>query len=222
MRDLLKLCVEWYGYSGNVCGGNFHVVLDDDNTDDGNLEWSRQYMATDPNGELGTAILDGLQKFTQNQRQWVVCNIYNVTNGDGEREIREELEGERDEPAPIPDGNPRRIKISPIKSEIAVYTIFEDGKRCAYCMMAGMRVKKVNEIVLPGGATQTQVVGTMLHIWTDTHLIRKGYARDLLDAVKLTFDDVYVEPLTPDVKMLAMNTGFVKAKDGDLFRWVKQ
>jgi len=94
MRKLLSLCVGWYGYSGNECGGELHVVLDDDNTDD---YWLNEYLDEAKtkqydNHELAEIILLGLIKLSQDQRNWVTYNIYNMIAGKGEREILEELE----------------------------------------------------------------------------------------------------------------------------------
>lgn len=88
MRNLLKLCVEWYAISGNEVGGCLHIILDDDNVDDSNLEWCRN--RTDDKKAL--AIIDGLQRVSLMQRKWVTYNIYNVKEGEGEREILEEIE----------------------------------------------------------------------------------------------------------------------------------
>ena len=87
MRAVLKLCVEWYRVDENECGGILHIVLDDDNVDDGFLEWCRK-RTTD---EKAIAILDGLQPLTVMQRLWVTYNIYNVKDGLGEREVLEEI-----------------------------------------------------------------------------------------------------------------------------------
>jgi hypothetical protein len=76
---------------------------------------------------------------------------------------------------------------------------------------------------MPDGQPQTVVMGTLLHIWTNPDVRRKGYARDLLRAVKQHFDMVYAELLTPEVKRFLMNTGFVRSeKKQDLFMWVKK
>ena len=90
MRSILKLCIEWY--SSNPCGGKLHVILDDDNVGDYLINYGYDYLKGDPNEKLGISILDGLKKLTISQREWVTMNIYNVKDGEGEREILEELE----------------------------------------------------------------------------------------------------------------------------------
>ena len=88
MRKLLKLCVEWYAISGNECGGCLHIVLDDDNVDNDDLLWCLN-RTTD---KKAIAIIEGFQQLSLMQRKWVTYNIYNVKEGEGEREILEEIE----------------------------------------------------------------------------------------------------------------------------------
>jgi hypothetical protein len=91
MRDLLRLCVDWYGYSKNGCGGELHVVLDDDNTDDyflnSHLEKCR--IKKYDNYGLAEKILNGLLKLTGDQRNWVTYNIRDALEGK-EIEVYEE------------------------------------------------------------------------------------------------------------------------------------
>ena len=86
MRNLLNLCVEWYAISGNECGGCLHIVLDDDNVGDNDLLWCLNRT----NDKKALAIIEGLQQLSLMQRKWVTYNIYNVKEGEGEREILEE------------------------------------------------------------------------------------------------------------------------------------
>lgn len=83
MRAVLKLCVEWYAIPGNECGGCLHIVLDDDNVGDGDLSWCLERTKD----ERAIAIIEGLRRLSIMQRWWVTCNIYNVKEGKGEREI---------------------------------------------------------------------------------------------------------------------------------------
>lgn len=98
MRKVLDLCVLWYSFSDNSCGGHLHVVTDDDNIDDGSIEFCRNELRKnkDPRIELGNSVLDGLLKLDEQQRMWVTYNIYNVKNGEGEQEIMEEFPDEYD------------------------------------------------------------------------------------------------------------------------------
>ena len=41
MLYVLKLCLDWY--DGEPCGGDLHVVLDDDNTDDESIDYCYNY-----------------------------------------------------------------------------------------------------------------------------------------------------------------------------------
>ena len=90
MRKLLSLCVEWYSIPGNEVGGCLHVVLDDDNVMDEDL----LYCLNKIDDKKAIAIVEGLQKLSLMQRKWVTYNIYNVKEGEGEREVLEEIEDE--------------------------------------------------------------------------------------------------------------------------------
>jgi hypothetical protein len=122
----------------------------------------------------------------------------------------------------------KTVRVSPVRAECAYYTLFvsdnakAEATRRSYCLVSAMAVEKKNALTLPDGRKQTQNVATLLHIWTVPDERRNGYARDVLSAVKEHMDAIYAEPLTPEVKKLLMATGFIKAKDGDLFRWVKK
>ena len=94
MKAILNMCVDWYGYSGNECGGELHVVLDDDNTD---THWLNEYMteAIDKNYDnyaLAISILNGLLSLSPDQRNWVTYNIYEMLESGTTREIFEEIE----------------------------------------------------------------------------------------------------------------------------------
>jgi len=88
MRKVLQMCVDWYGLSGNECGGSLHVILDDDNIDE---YWINKFRedAADPEA---IAILDGLKQIPEEQRIWVTYNIHNTLGGKPAREIYEEIE----------------------------------------------------------------------------------------------------------------------------------
>ena len=122
----------------------------------------------------------------------------------------------------------KTVKVSPIQAQCAYYTLFvsdhpkAEMKRRSYCLVSAMEVEKKNALTLPDGRKQTQNVATLLHIWTSPDERRNGYAKDVLSAVQVHMDAIYAEPLTPEGKKFLMATGFVKAKDGDLFRWVKE
>ena len=88
MREILKLCVKWYGMEGNCCGGELHVVLDDDNVDDGCINHSLEKSTN----KDAVEILNRMKSLPEYQRMWITYNIYNVKDGNGEREIYEEIE----------------------------------------------------------------------------------------------------------------------------------
>lgn len=94
MRKLLLICVDWYDYANNICGGELHIVLDDDNTDTYFLQkyLNEANIKQYDNYELAVQILKGLLKLSKDQRNWVTYNIHNVIRGDGERDIFEEIE----------------------------------------------------------------------------------------------------------------------------------
>lgn len=95
MRKLLALCVDWYGYVDNLCGGELHVILDDDNTDDDSLNDALERCVREEydNYELAEKIINGFFPLTQDQRNWVTYNIYDAIDGK-EREVFEEIEEE--------------------------------------------------------------------------------------------------------------------------------
>ena len=86
MRKVLQKCIDWYDY--NPCGGELHVVLDDDNIED--------HVINDYEVESDEAkeIICDLKKLNEHQRRWVTYNIYNVMAGKGEREVFEEFDDE--------------------------------------------------------------------------------------------------------------------------------
>ncbi len=92
MKDLLKLCVDWYGYSGNECGGKLHCILDDDNTDDYFLSSHLEECKKEKyeNYKLAKKIINRFFLLTQDQRNWVTYNIYDALEGK-EREVYEEI-----------------------------------------------------------------------------------------------------------------------------------
>lgn len=94
MRQLLMLCVRWYSISGNECGGDLHVVLDDDNIDNDTIECCRKHMKKNNNKNItiGNTILDGLASIGEQQRRWVTYNIYSMKDEGREREVLEEFE----------------------------------------------------------------------------------------------------------------------------------
>ena len=118
----------------------------------------------------------------------------------------------------------RFINVQPLQAQVVIYTLFDNvpkRRRVAYCLATVSSVEKKNGVVLPNGKKLVSIVSQILHIWTHPQHRRKGYARNLLEAVKEHVDVIYAEPLTPDAKKLWMNTGFIKAKDGDMFRWTR-
>jgi len=85
MRKVLGLCIEWYSVQENACGGSLHVILDDDNVNDEDLVGVKT-------SKRGMEIVDALKSLTVMQRKWVTYNIYNVKDGEGERDIHDEFE----------------------------------------------------------------------------------------------------------------------------------
>jgi len=94
MREVLVKCIEWYEFSGNECGGELHVELDDDNTDDFFIDTAirKANRSKYDNYELALEILEGLRLFPENNRTWVTFNIHNVLNGEAIRDIYEDKE----------------------------------------------------------------------------------------------------------------------------------
>jgi len=120
----------------------------------------------------------------------------------------------------------RSVTVTPIPNEVAFYTVFdeENGKkiRCAYCIVMVTVLEKVQHVIVPGQAPERSTRAQILHIATIERMRRKGYARNLMDALKEHFDVIYGEPVTSEMKKLLMNTGFVRVEDKELFKWEKK
>lgn len=74
--------------------GELHVILDDDNANDCFI--NEDIVRLHDNQEA-IEILKGLKNLTESQRLWITYNIWNVSNGKGEREIYEEFPDEDEE-----------------------------------------------------------------------------------------------------------------------------
>jgi hypothetical protein len=92
----LSYCLAWYDLAENECGGELHVVLDDDNTDDYWLDiyYREAFEKKYDNYQLAANLLAMLAQLTQDQRNWVTYNIYPVKDTGEFTEVHEELEGE--------------------------------------------------------------------------------------------------------------------------------
>ena len=78
MRYCLWLCVQYYG--SNLCGGNLHSILDDDNVEDIDLDYGEKYCYV--NGDLeGLKIIKWMRKIPVEDRIWVTYNICSAQEG---------------------------------------------------------------------------------------------------------------------------------------------
>jgi len=112
------------------------------------------------------------------------------------------------------------IEILPFETIIVQHVIWNENKTelAGYCLITG-QVERSGKILI-----KETKIATLWHIYIDAKYRRKGYARALLDSVKVTYDVVRSQALTPEGKKLLMNTGFVvEGEDAGVknFKWVK-
>jgi hypothetical protein len=67
------IIAEFYRKTENICGGTLHIVLEDGNTEDHNVEWCKRY-AEDQLDYDGVLVADLLLKFTEDEREEIICN----------------------------------------------------------------------------------------------------------------------------------------------------
>ena len=129
----------------------------------------------------------------------------------------------------------RHIDIMPVAQAPVRYLVWhEDEERIVgYCLITAniRRGDHVDGLInLSGGDLKTATdskEALIWHIYVDKDYRRQGYARTLIEALKVHYDSIYSEALTPDSKKLMMATGFVvdDSTGGDavkIFRWTKK
>jgi hypothetical protein len=65
--DVFPIVKHFYSFADNSCGGSLHIVFDDGNIDDGNIEYCIQY-AKERNDYLGMALGLLLLNMSKTQR----------------------------------------------------------------------------------------------------------------------------------------------------------
>jgi len=73
MDLLIQECKKYYSKSENCVGGSLHIVLDDENIEDGHIEWCKNYAKEKGDNE-GVALAELLLKATMEQREKLVSN----------------------------------------------------------------------------------------------------------------------------------------------------
>lgn len=76
ITDILPAIAAYKATFGNGCGGSLHIVLDDGNVDDANVEFCRQW-AQDRGDTAGEAIARSLLTMSKTQRR----KIYHLFHG---------------------------------------------------------------------------------------------------------------------------------------------
>lgn len=76
---VLPLVWAYYAKSGNGGGGNLHIVLDDGNLSNDDIQWCRAY-AVGRNDADGIALADLLLQMSATQRSKVYKHVYDEPN----------------------------------------------------------------------------------------------------------------------------------------------
>lgn len=129
----------------------------------------------------------------------------------------------------------RHVDVVPIAQAPVKYLVwYESGQRPAgYCLITANIRSGENKAGLIGiggnklNTTQDIKEALIWHIYVDKDYRRQGYARTLIEALKVHYDSIYSEALTPEGKKLMMATGFVvdDSTGGEsvkVFRWTKK
>lgn len=101
----------------------------------------------------------------------------------------------------------------------------EDGnERTGYCLITASIKKKQGKIELLTGQSEQYKEAAIWHIYVDKKFRGQGYGKTLLEAIKVTYDTIYSQALTPEGKKLLMANGFVREGTDKipLFRWWKE
>ena len=68
MKSLRDNINDYYSLNGNICGGNLHIVLDDDNLRDSDILFCKEECLKD-NDLFGIALCDNLLKIPFEDRE---------------------------------------------------------------------------------------------------------------------------------------------------------
>lgn len=66
--EVFPLALQYVSKPGNEMGGNLHIVLDDQNLDDGCIAWCREHAESE-DGPEGAALAEQLLAMTGTQRR---------------------------------------------------------------------------------------------------------------------------------------------------------
>lgn len=102
------------------------------------------------------------------------------------------------------------------------YVVWNEGgsEIAGYCLITASAKKKSAIISSAPSYTKTAAIW---HIYTDQKYRRKGYAAQLIESLKLHYDEIRAQAIVPEFKKLIMKAGFVRS-DNDkvkMFRWTK-
>lgn len=115
----------------------------------------------------------------------------------------------------------RRIEVIPIAQPPVQYVIFdESGKTMAgYCLITASMEKSA---IIGGTPKKTAAIW---HIYVEPKFRKLGYAKNLLDALKIHYDHIYSFAATDEGRKVMLNNGFARDKSGDtdlkMYRWRK-
>jgi ribosomal protein S18 acetylase RimI-like enzyme len=121
----------------------------------------------------------------------------------------------------------RHVDIIPIAQPIVQYVVFaENGKeRAGYAIITVTVKVKPSKIKLLNGSEGERIKEAAIwFIYTDPQFRRQGYAKTLLEAMKVTFDIIYTQAVSQEGKKLLMDNGFVR-EEGEavpLYQWWKE
>lgn len=89
-----------------------------------------------------------------------------------------------------------------------------------YCLVTA----NIKKSPLIGVGNIEKKEAALWHIYVSEEHRRHGYAKTILDALKISFDTIFTQALTPEGKKMLMANGFVR-EDGSgvpTWRWTKK
>jgi len=103
----------------------------------------------------------------------------------------------------------RHIEIIPITQPPVQYVVFEEGgkKIAGYCLITASLEAP---IIIGGSPIKTAAIW---HIYVDPDFRKKGYARNLISALKVTYGHIYSQGTTPDGRKLLIDNSFIRDRN---------
>ena len=122
----------------------------------------------------------------------------------------------------------RHVDIFLIGQPPVQYIVWSDDKKeiAAYCLITASIKQKQCKVQLVG-ITQPETIkeAAIWHIFTKPAYRRQGFAKVLLDSLKVTFDRIYTQALVPESRKLLLDNGFKRVHESEaenLFEWVRE